>query len=198
MHHQTLIILTILNDLRHAGLDALKEKHKLPSLLLFYAFIDICASLASEDSTLKLGERFQRYLQRYALTKWSMFTPRDLWSARSSLVHTFSPLGRHTQGENPTKPIFYYAWPERPEEVHAALSQRGYKDFLLLDVRTIKGIAISAFNGFWMRVDSEPEFEATVRSNGQHLLKDHFHMKLEDELSLLAELKALSNEASGA
>lgn len=43
MHPQTLSALILLNDLRHAAMDALKQEHKLPSLLLLYSFIDICA-----------------------------------------------------------------------------------------------------------------------------------------------------------
>lgn len=67
MNTRTLSALILLNDLRHAAMDALREKHKLPSLLLYYSFIDICASLAEEMPAKTNRDRFESYLRAYAL-----------------------------------------------------------------------------------------------------------------------------------
>lgn len=191
MEKRTLSPLILLNDLRHAAMDAMRGKHKLPSLLLFYSFIDICASLAQEEPARSNRERFESYLIRYALTNWQSFTPRDLWAARSSLLHAYSPLGDHTSKPNGAKPIFYYSWPEDPQQVSEAIHSRGYKEFLLLDVTTIKSLAITSFNSLWNRVKNERAFEITFQNNAEHLLKDFRHMQLEDELSLLEDLAKL-------
>ena len=192
MNARTLSALMLLNDLRHAAMDALREKHKMPSLLLFYSFIDICASLAEETPAKTNRDRFENYLRAYALLNWQSFTPYDLWAARSSLLHAYSPLGDHTNKANSAKVIFYFAWPETKEEVHEAIVSRGYSNFYLMDVNTIKHVAISCFNGMWRRVDNEPDFELKFRSNSEHLLKDFQHMQLESELTLIEDLRLLS------
>jgi hypothetical protein len=184
----------LLNDLRHAALDALREQHKLPSLLLFYSFIDICASLAEETPAKTNRDRFENYLRSYALLTWQSFTPYDLWAARSSLLHAYSPLGDHTSKPNGAKPIFYFAWPETKEQMHEAVASRGYANFYLMDVNTIKHVAVSCFNGLWMRVENETAFELKFRENAEHLLKDLRHIQLENELNLLEELKQLRAE----
>jgi len=192
MNSRTLSTLILLNDLRHAAVDALREKHKLPSLLLFYSFIDICASLAEETPAKTNRDRFESYLRAYALLNWQAFTPYDLWAARSSLLHAYSPLGDHTSKPNGAKVIFYFAWPETRDQMHEAITSRGYTDFYLMDVNTIKHVAVSCFNGLWMRVDKEPQFELSFRANAEHLLKDLRHIQLEKELNLLEELAQLS------
>jgi hypothetical protein len=192
MDSRTLSALILLNDLRHAAMDAMREKRKLPSLLLLYSFIDICASLAEESPARTNRDRFENFLRAYALANWRTFTPYDLWAARSSLLHAYSPLGDHTDKPGGAKPIFYYSWPETPEKVREALVSRGYKDFLLLDVATIKTIAVSCFNGVWRRVQDEPEFELVLRRNAEHLLKDFQHMQLENELAALQDLATMT------
>lgn len=195
MNPQTLSALMLLNDLRHAGMDALREKHKMPALLLFYSFIDVCAFLTEESPARSNRERFESYLRKFAiLTTWRSFTPYDLWAARCSLLHTYSPLGNHTQKVNGARPIFYFAWPENRETVRAALEGRGYSDFHLMDVATIKMIAIDAFNEIWRRVESEKAFELKFRENSQHLLRDLNHMRLEDELQLIDDLTRMRSE----
>jgi hypothetical protein len=194
MDSRTLSALILLNDLRHAAMDAMREKHKIPSLLLFYSFIDICASLSEETPARTNRERFENYLRSHALVNWRTFTPYDLWAARSSLLHAYSPLGDHTDKPGGAKPIYYWAWPETPEKVRAALLARGYKDFVLLDVVTIKTIAVAGFNDLWRRVQNEPEFEAAFRRNAEHLVKDFQHMQLEDELTTLEDLAKLAEE----
>jgi hypothetical protein len=83
---RTLSTLSLINDLRHAAFEALERKRKYPALLLFYSFIDICASLAQESPTAGNRCRFESFLARYALTTWSQYKPYDLWAARSSEV----------------------------------------------------------------------------------------------------------------
>jgi hypothetical protein len=187
----TLSTLGQLNDLRHAALDALKAKHKYPALLLLYSFIDICAAISVEADTKDNRLRFETFLKQYSGTNWETFTTHDIWAARSSLLHTFSPLGNHTKPGKGARPIFYFAWPEKQSEVQVALEARDYKDFLLLDVQTIKFIAIDCFNAMWRRVEHEPPFEETLIANSRHLLKDLFQMRLEDELVLMEKFSSL-------
>ncbi len=185
MNSKTLSALILLNDLQHAAMDSLRGKHKFPSLLLFYSFIDICASLAEEVPVKTIRARFESYLRKYALSNWSAFSPHDLWAARSSLLHTYSPLGNHTGKPNGAKTIFYYAYPETKEEMHSAILAQGYSDFYLMDVNTIKHVAVSSFNGLWMRVESDVEFELKFRQNATHLLRNLHHLQLENELATI-------------
>jgi hypothetical protein len=108
MHPQTFSALILLNDLCHAAMDALKQKHKLASLLLFYSFIDICASLLDEAPAKTNRERFETFLRANASLNWKSFTPYDLWAARSSLLHSYSPLGDHTEKPAGARPIFCF------------------------------------------------------------------------------------------
>lgn len=196
MSPRALSTLSLINDLRHAAFEALERKHKYPALLLFYSFIDICASLASESASSSNRSRFESFLTRYALLSWSQFKPYDLWAARSSLLHAYSPLGVHTAKPNGAVPIFYFAWPETKEEVTELLSSRGYHNFCVLDIQTIKHIAVSAFNAMWSRVESEPAFEATLVANAEHLLRDVHQCHLESELVLLDELSQQRQEST--
>ncbi len=189
MNPQTLCALMLLNDLRHAATDALRGKHKMPALVLFYSFIDICASLTAESFISPNRERFESYLRRFAtLTTWRLFTPYDLWAARCSVLHAYSPLGNHAQKSNAAKPIFYFAWPEDRNIVEEALKKRGYSNFYLMDVTTLKTIAIDGFNEIWRRVESEDTFELRFRENSKHILRDLNYMQLESELQLIAGL----------
>ena len=197
MHPRTFIALALLNDLRHAAMDALTQKHKLPSLLLFYSFIDICASLASGPLQKDNRVRFEAFVKDYALLNWRTYTPYDLWSARSSLLHAYSPLGHHTKKPNGAKPIFYYAWPETKEQMSIAANSRGYTDFHLIETSEIKHIAISCFNSLWSKIENDLAFEELVRANAEHLLKDLHHIQLENELTLIQELSQLRTDAGG-
>ena len=192
MNPLTLSTLGQLHDLRHAALEALKAKHKYPALLLLYSFIDICAAVSDEAETKGNKLRFETFLTQYAGTNWETFTTHDLWAARSSLLHSFSPLGNHTKPGKGARPIFYFAWPEKQPDVQAALESRGYKDFLLLDIQSIKFIALDCFNAMWRRVDHEPLFEEILVANSRHLLKDLFQMRLEDELVFIEELASFA------
>ena len=173
MNAATLSALGQLNDLRHAALEALKAKHKYPALLLFYSFIDICAAISDETNERRNRTRFESFLRKYAtLSNWSAYSTYDLWAARSSLLHTYSPLGDHTEPGKGARPIFYFAWPETKEEVDEALSQRGYQGYLLIDAETIKFVATDCFNSMWHRVENDPSFETLVADNARNLLKD--------------------------
>ncbi|MDP2380497.1 MAG: hypothetical protein Q8M35_08445 [Pseudohongiella sp.] len=194
---RALSALSLINDLRRAAFEALERKHKYPALLLFYSFIDICASLAQENQTAGNRERFESFLSRYALTTWSQYKPYDLWAARSSLLHAYSPLGYHTEKPNGATPIFYFVWPETKEEMTEILASRGYTNFLVLDIQTIKHIGVSAFNSMWLRVESDSVFESTFLANSEHLLKDVHQRLLENELVLLDEVSQLRGEPSG-
>jgi len=198
MNARTLSALSLLNELRHAAFDTLARKHKHPALLLFYSFIDICASLAEEPPAKSNRERFENYLSRYALSRWKTFRPYDLWAARSSLLHAYSPLGNHTDKLNGARPIFYFVWPETEEQMRALLVARGYSNFLLVDVNTIKHIAVSSFNALWMQIEKAPEFSQLFQRNAEHLLKDSHYIRIEEELTLLDDLAKLREGETGA
>ena len=187
---QTFLALATLNDLKSAAYDALAKRHKMPALLLFYSFIDICATLAKEgDGKITNQDRFKNYLIKYHHSQWTHYSPYDLWAARSSLLHAYSPLGDHAARPNPPKMIFYYSWPEKRETVHAAISERGYDNFYLMDTNDIKMIANDSFNTLWRRVEEDEAFELQFRSNANHLLRDFNYIQLENELNFLNELK---------
>ena len=187
MNTQALSALSLLNELKDAAFDALKRKHKNPALLLLYSFIDICATLADRPPASRNRERFESYLRAHALCKWTRFSTYDLWAARCSLLHAYSPLGDHTERANGAKALFYYSWPERPDQMADLLRSRGYKDFVLVDVEEIKTIAVSAYNTLWMRVDQNPEVELVVSENARHLLRDSHYIRLEQEMERLED-----------
>ncbi|RZI33142.1 hypothetical protein [Pseudomonas orientalis] len=190
MNPQTFLALSTLNDLKSAAYDALAKRHKMPALLLFYSFIDICATLAKEgEKKTSNQDRFKNYLVKYHYSKWSLYTPYDLWAARCSLLHAYSPLGDHSTKASPPKTIFYYSWPEKKEVVHAAIAARGYENFYLMNTNDIKIIAIDCFNSLWRRVETDEVFELQFRSNAAHLLRDFNYIQLENELTFIEQLK---------
>ena len=185
MNLQVFMALSLLNDLKAAAVDAIEERHKGPALLLLYSFIDICASLANADPRAKLGDRFREYVQKYSLCKWTEFTPHDLWAARSSLLHAYSPFGDHTKRADGARPIFYYAWPEKRHEVEEILSSRKHTNFLVVDVDTILSIATSAYNGLIIATEQDPAVEHTVASNAVNLLRMSEDVRLEQAMETL-------------
>lgn len=192
MNPQTLLALATLNDLKSTAYDALSKHHKMPALLLFYSFIDICATLAKEGEEKTTNQdRFKNYLIKYHYSKWSLYTPYDLWAARSSLLHAYSPLGEHATKANPPKTIFYYSWPEKKEVVQAAITARGYENFYLMDTNDIKTIAIDSFNSLWRRVETDEIFELHFRNNAAHLLRDFSYIQLENEITFFEQLKEI-------
>jgi hypothetical protein len=189
MNAATLAALSHLGDLRSAALESVQSKHKYPALLLLYSFIDVCAAVCDDGQPKDNRGRFEAFLLKHAsLTTWQSFTTYDLWAARSSLLHSFSPLGNHTKPGKSARPIFYFAWPETKDEVNEALRQRGYSGYLLLDIETIKWLAVDCFNTMWRRVDNEPAFEQLIATNSRDLLRNLFQMKFEAELLLLEKL----------
>jgi hypothetical protein len=184
---RTLTILIILGDLKHAFETLLREKRKNPALLNIYSFIDICAALVNDGKT-ENRAIFEACVTEFAMMARKPFSVYDLWAARCSLLHAYSPLGRHTEKANGAKPIFYYSWPERQDEMEAILKARGYADFILLDIEDIKWVAIDVLNTLHRRMDSDPALERRFLENAEHFLYDLQAFKLEAELSLLQEL----------
>lgn len=195
MKARTLTIKIVLLDLKHAFSLLLREKHKNTALLSIYAFIDICAALANDRKT-ENQEIFKAYLQKFTMLSGKPFTAYDLWAARCSLLHAFSPFGRHTEKLNGAKPIFYYSWTEKREEVENALVIKGYSDFILLNVEDVKWVAIEGFNNLFDRIETDEAFESQFLKNAKDLLFDLQAYKLEDELSMLeAMAKKVGNDA---
>ena len=179
MHPTTATALFVLNDLRHAAMDALKDRHKTPALVLFYSFIDICAALSNNDPKKTNQNIFKDYLSTFYDSQWPTFTSYDLWAARSSILHAYSPLGHHTQKLSGATPIFYYEHPEKREEADSEIKALGHTSFHLLRISDIKTIAIRSFNELWRRVEEDDAFEITFRKNASNILKDLAHLKLE-------------------
>ena len=197
MDARSLTALSVLNDLKAAWGDLLLRKRKHPALLMLYCFIDICASLAHEglSSASNNASTFQGYLRRYAtFSKWERYTPYDLWAARSSLLHAFSPFGHHTGKVKGARPIFYLSWPETAQQMGELLQARGYRDFVLLDTTEIKSVAINAFNSLISRVENDPPFAETFATNAEHLLADSHVLGLRQELDALELLEHLRSD----
>src|SRR5688572_17572551 len=118
-------ILSVLNDIKDAFLTLLQKPNKQPALLVMYAFIDICAALARKPSTKVNRNIFMEYVEDFATPGAKrVLPPKQLWQARSSLLHTFSPLGRES-GSRRSRPIFYYAWDENKDQVRERLQRQG-------------------------------------------------------------------------
>ena len=78
------------------------------------------------------------------------------------------------------------------EQVREAIVARGYSNFHLMDVNTIKHIAVGSFNGLCMRLKNDADFELKFCENAERLLKRFHHIQLENELTLLEKRKRLS------
>lgn len=188
MQARTLTVVTVLIDLKNAFLALLRDDRKNPALLMMYAFIDICAALANDGKTTN-KDIFETCIQNHAMMSGKPFSAYDLWAARCSLLHAYSPLGYHTEKPRGARPIFYYAWPDRKEEMETALKSKGYTDFILLNVEDIQWVAIDVINSLLRHIESDPSFEARFLENSQHFLFDLQAFKLEAEWSMLEELE---------
>lgn len=187
MQARTLTVVTVLGDLKNAFLTLLRGDRKNPALILMYAFIDICAALTNDGKTTN-RDIFEACLQNHGMMSGKPFSTYDLWAARCSLLHAYSPLGYHTEKPRGATPIFYYAWPERKEEMEATLKSKGYRDFMLLNVEDVQWVAIDVINSLLQHIESDPSFEARFLENSQHVLFDLQAFKLEAEWSMLQEL----------
>lgn len=188
MQARTLTVITVLVDLKNAFLTLLRNGRKNPALIIMYAFIDICAALVNDGKT---GNKdiFVTCLQNHAMMSGKPFTPYDLWAARCSLLHAYSPLGyHHTEKPHGARPIFYYAWPDQKEEMEVALRSKGYRDFIVLNVEDVQYVAIDVINSLLRHIESDASFEARFLENSKHFLFDLQAFKLEAEWSMLEEL----------
>ena len=145
---------------------------------MMYAFIDICASLARQESARSNKKVFVDYLEEFSTIGKGSITPEQLWAARSAMLHACSPLGHHT-GSGKSKPIFYYSWTEKEEEVRRSLQERGYSDFSLLSVNELKGLAIWTYNEMMRRVYNDTSIRTRVIANAEHLLIDYRAYRVE-------------------
>jgi hypothetical protein len=184
MQPRTITILIVLNDLKYAFLSLLRERRKNPALLNIYSFIDICAALANDGKS-ENRDIFETYLKEFCTTPWVAFSAYDLWAARCSIVHAFSPLGRHTAKPDGAKSIFYYSWTDRREEFERVVREKGYTDFLILDIDHVKHVAIDAFNSLHKLVAADEALESRFLKNAEHFLFDLQAFELEAELSLV-------------
>ena len=171
-------ILSVLNDLKDAFLTLLEKPNKQPALLMIYAFMDICAALSRDQSTKSNSRIFMEFIERFQPPSRNPLPPSQLWAARSSLLHAFSPLGHHTR-LGKAKPVFYYSWNEDKDAVRKSLELRGYADFSLVSINQIKGIAIWGYNEMIRRVESDSTFRDQVISNAEHLLVDYATFRVE-------------------
>ena len=187
MQARTLTIITVLLDLKNAFTIQLREKRKNPALLLIYAFIDICAALANNRNT-KNSDIFRACIDEYVMMSGKPFDSYDLWSARSSLLHSYSPLGFHTKKTNGAKTIFYYSWPERKEELELILREKGYTEFIILNIEDIKWVAIDVLNSLMIKIEKDSDFEKLFLKNASHFLFDLQAFKIEAELTTIEEL----------
>jgi len=196
MQARTLAITIELLDLKNTFVSLLREKRKNPALIMMYAFIDICAALVNDG---KKGNRaiFQSCVDGHAKMSGKPFSSYDLWAARCSLLHAYSPLGYHTDKPNGAKPIFYYSWPDSRDAFEAVLRSKGYKDFILLDIEAIQWVGIDILLSLQTHIDSTPGFEARLLQNAEHFLFDLQAFKLESELSLLQRLADQKSEEPG-
>lgn len=184
MQPRTITVLIVLGDLKNAFLSLLRDRCRNPALLNIYSFIDICAALAN-DGKAKNHDIFETYLKEFCTVPWVACSPYDLWAARCSLVHAFSPLGHHTAKPDGAKPIFYYSWTDRREEFQRVVQSKGYTEFLILDIDHVKHVAIDAFNSLYRRVETDEVFESRFLQNAEHFLFDLEAFKLEAELLFL-------------
>jgi len=190
MQPRTQSILTMLLELKAVAFDLLDSNHRNPGLLSLYSFIDVCSAL-SNDGHKHNQEIFESYLEEYAVnSRWDRYTTYDLWAARSSLLNSFLPLAHHAKKKKKgIRPIFYFSWPEKPEEIAELLKRKGYVEFILLDIQEIKWLAVDAFNELYKKIKTHPDFESIVLENAKDILPNVYYLKLEDEIRAINSLK---------
>lgn len=193
MQPRTITILIVLGNLKSAFLSLFREGCRNPALLNIYSFIDICAALANDGKS-DNRDIFEAYLKQFCSIPWATCSPYDLWAARCSLVHAFSPLGRHhTAKPDGARPIFYYSWTDQRAELEQVVRSKGYSNFLILDINHVKHIAIDAFNSLNHRVETDAVFESRFLQNAEDFLFDLQDFKLEAELVFLQGMKTLTS-----
>ena len=195
---RTYTILAVLNDIKDAFSTLLEKRNQHPALLLMYAFIDICAALANNDITRRNSAVFIAYLEMFASPGTQRtIPPVDLWAARSSLLHSFSPLGDYTS-RGKAKPIFYYSVREDKAAVELSIKARGHAEYTLLGIDGVKAIAIWCYNGFLMKLENDDTFRDTVVANSEHLLLTQDALTVERFLHHVDDLQTRLHDSEGA
>jgi hypothetical protein len=86
LQHQT-------QELREAIDECVRRHLVIPSLILIYATIDVCAWLVYDDS--QVGVRFEKWCNSHLLLGTNVTaTGADLYGARCGILHTFSAESR--------------------------------------------------------------------------------------------------------
>jgi len=196
MSPERLRLQVILIEIQEAIRLLLRGRLQHPALLLMYSFIDICASLVRPASVRGNREIFENYLKNFSTIRWRLFTPFELWAARSSLLHSYSPLG-HNTGPGSARALFYYSHPDTKEVMDAELKARGYTNYVVVDIEQIHLVTYDAFNQVLFRMDDDEEFEKHVVANGQDILAELKHFKLGDELAAADRLIKAAEAAGG-
>ncbi len=80
-----------LKDLFTAIVHCYQNELLMPCLVLLYSGIDVAASLEPSTGS-DVGERFEKWVDRYMLTGRSLpCTATELYAARCAVVHTYTP-----------------------------------------------------------------------------------------------------------
>jgi len=116
----------------------LHEGYRFPALILIYSAIDTLAWLDRDESHVDVQRSdFIRWVENYLLPNWqSSVTAVDLYAARCSLLHSYSPESKLTREGRADR--IYYEWKSFPAEVVQ----------LLLDLRGIQSAKIVCVEDF--------------------------------------------------
>lgn len=169
MDRHTFEVLNIVNEIKAGAFSEMKERRVFSSACLLFVMIDVCASLAM-PADLSNSKRFVRFLDDYS-GEYPGISNSDLWWARSSMLHSLAHIG-HGHEKGKAVPIYFYCFPDRPEDLEAQLRADGLERFHVMDILQLKLIAVRCYNAFTDRLEEDAELSAKVAVVAKNLGKD--------------------------
>jgi len=180
--------LSTIGELQRAMECLFQHGHQRPALILIFSIVDICSSLALDERS--NGLRFQKLLQLAMMPKskhWDV-KPEDLWSARCSVLHSYRADGERTEKDG-LRPVYFYVNGEDEAHLRREISKRKKREFLLIDMETMKWIAIDAVNFVHMHSDAGDEYADVMEANAPTVLSDLAGYQVENFIQWADEVK---------
>jgi hypothetical protein len=150
----------------------IKNKLRMPALILVYSGIDILAALnrpeGKEEGTRK---DFKDWCEKYMLSNQQLpCSSSDLYSARCGVVHSYSSQSRLTRNKE-AKEIVYSWGNQSPEPLKDILNSIDYPAHVL-HVETLVDVFKAAVNDFLEEVGKDNSRIKLVLERAAKLFKD--------------------------
>lgn len=118
-------------DLYKAIDHCIKEKLRIPSLILIYSAIDSISWLTCCDSNMKVGERFRKWVNNWLLKAKSLpCSAEELYASRCGILHALSPDSNKSKNKS-IKQIAYAWGTGTKEDLHEAVKIINQEDLVV-------------------------------------------------------------------